>query len=285
MKRIEIGALLRWAYTRELPKVHELRQVFGQAPNGVVSAHGAVREAGMLGTVVDLPDNVWGVVPDFTAETLPHPDALRIAEAVEALAGCEPDWPEGWNPLADLGLGDEAGAAVARAHDRVFVVGADGRRRMRRGAVALVRKHAILGGVPDWEADTPVRKVVLGPKGKPAWFRRDVIQGVDGPVEIEVDGMDRRLRIPMPDAYQKHWWDPDPADVVVARAEYQLWRAALGLLVEALAGALAEHEATPSPWPAEPWLEGVPESARVLPDLALVHSPAAARRGRRRVRA
>lgn len=115
----------------------------------------------------------------------------------------------------------------------------------------------------------------MGVSGKPRWFRRLPVtsEGAFGPVteEIEWDGFDHKRRRPFPDAYTKSYLDPDPVPVVPGRAEYELWRAALDLLVDDLSGTLESREPLASPRPRQPW-ETPPASPRVLPSLLV--SPA-----------
>src|SRR5688500_9952509 len=99
-KRMTIEALLRWAYRDELPKA--------QAPGGSLrpagfgGAWGGIERYGELLTVIDHGlENRYGLVPDLSATTEPHPDAIRIGDAVQALDAFPLNLPDGWNPLTD----------------------------------------------------------------------------------------------------------------------------------------------------------------------------------------
>lgn len=269
-KAVDIEGLLRWAYRDELPKAA------AEGSDRIVFAFrtgwGGVEKFGELMALVQEPDirNRFGLFPDRFATTEPHPDALRVHAAVDDLRHLEFEMPEGWNPIADMGdLGPEGGAAVARGLAGLTVVNAAGKTVLRRSLARLVMRQAILGGCPCWEGDVPERRLVTD-YGKVKWFRRVVMMtdGAFGPVqqELEVDGFNHKLREPYGDAYTKTTLDPDPAPVVQGRAEYELWRAALDVLVEALAGALESHEVTPCPRSARPW--EVPDPRRrILPSL------------------
>lgn len=286
MKAIGIEALLRWAYCEELPKAQGRGGSLAVAGYG--RAWGGTERFGELLTIVDAPVNGYGVVPDFTATTEPHPDALAVHAAVSDMDGTVVGLPEGWAPLVDLigpdGLRDgEAAAAAVRGLDRVTVVDADGDRVWRGGVAALVRRHAVLGDRPDWRAEMPERRVLTGANGKPKWFRRQAVWA--GPVdangdaipefgrfiEVEVDGFDPKRREPYPDAYAKELLEPDPGLAAEARAEWEVWRAAVAALASGLGGEgspLVAHRLLPFVESARPWVDGeVGTAARVLPDL------------------
>ena len=271
MKRIEIEALLRWAYRDELPKAAAAggdRLAFGFR-----TGWGGVERYGELLAVVQEPDvrNRYGLIPDGS-DGEPHPDAVAVAAAVERLGGCTFDLPEGWDPLADMGgagaFGPEGAAAVARGLGALTVVDRSGRTVLRRSPARLVIRHAILGGCPEWEGERPERKVEMA-NGKPLWFRRVVCvaDGAFGPAqyEVEVDGFDHRRRRPHPDAYQRHFLDPDLAMVVTTRAEYEIWRAALDVLADMLRG-LGSRVVIPCDRSRRPWESPDPER-RILPSI------------------
>ncbi|WP_296585705.1 hypothetical protein [Xanthobacter sp.] len=256
MKRMDIEALLRWAYREELPKA---AAAGSRLVVGFKTGWGGMERFGELLAVIDEPDirNRYGLVPDGAATTDPHPDAVRVHDAVMALRRCDLEVPEEWNPLADMGdLGPEGAAAVVRGLAGMTIINDKGARVLRRSVARLVIRQAILGGAPDWEGDLPERHVVCA-HGKPQWFRREVVvtEGVFGPVshEIEIDGYDHKRQRPYGDAYRKMVLDPDPAPVVQGRAEYELWRFALDMLVEDLRGVLEEHAPTWSQRSWRPW--------------------------------
>lgn len=265
MKKMPIEDLLRWAYRDELPKEAGDRRVGGPMSYG--SMFGRISEYSELLTLVDAPPNRWGVVPFAGTNVMPHPDAVAIGEAVQALDAWTLDLPDDWSPLSDMpDLGTLGAGAVGRAVERATVTGDDGRtRRLKTSPSFLLRRCAILAP-PDWHGETPEVKLEMS-HGKPRWFRRIVIQGDAGGYECEVDGYNARRKRPYDDAYQKSYLDPDPTDVAVARAEYEVWHAALELLVIELDGVLSEHVALATNHPARPWEGEEGRVARILPDL------------------
>lgn len=279
MKTIGIEALLRWAYCEELPKAEAIGEAIGScAPRQPGNHWKGAAAAGALLTLVDARYNAFGVVADPTALSPPHPDAVAVGDLVAELAALELDLPEDWCPLGDFVsagamTAEEAAAATVRGLARVLRVDAEGRRGAGERLVRLVLRHAVQGGAPDWEAEPPERKVVSA-HGKPKWFRLTQVWSgaVDGDgrpvvgmgryVDVEVDGYDEKRKRARPDAYRKHYFDPDPADVVVARAEYELWRAALTFLAADLAGRLVAFDVGDSPRGVAPWIDGGGEADR-----------------------
>ena len=292
MKRMTIEAALGWAYRQELPKSTVISGVEG----GIASSWRAVSSFAALWTKVDAPPviNDFGCVVAFGGDGgAPHPDALVIADAVSALDDAEFGLPDGWNPLDDFTGYDETGdalmrAAVDRGVARLTVVDGEGRRALKTTPSRLVSMRASLGGEPDWRGERPEVREVRGANGKARWFRRVLVPvAADGGwIESEVDGWDERRRRPRPDAYLKHFLDPDPMALVVARGEWEIWRAALELLGLWLSetGLLAEVIVEPSIAPARPWLGDRRKPPRVLRALHLAQSsiPPSRLRGRSR---
>jgi len=280
-RKIDIEALLRWAYREELPKI--ARQAEG--PQGYARAWDAVdRWAEELSLKLD--DNRFGVVPDFSAALPPHEDALAVHAAMIRLDQLELSIPDGWNPLSDIALGDHEAPAIAAALEDLTSIDKDGVNRLKVTPRRLVFKHAILGGCPVTEIDVPeTRFVCVG--GEPKWFRRELraVETCDGGSrmeEIEVDGFDHKWRMPKPDAYRKTYLDPDPQGGIVGRAEYELWHAALGVLYEDLLGMLQAHEVTACERPMRPWEEEAKHFGKIiLPDLAALRVPYVPKKARR----
>lgn len=291
-KKMPIDALIRWAYTVELPKAQARGRTFLR-PEGWAMPWGAVTKTGMLGAEIDEPDirNRYGLAPDVTAHSDPHPDAVRLYNEVRGLDELSFDVPEDWYPLADIcpedgPLAPWARGAVIRGLDEMLIAGPSTteaavsrgarsaevvatrapRRTLRRPVSDLIRRIAVLGP-PDTAADTPSLEVVRATNGRPRYFIRETIVTATGPVEVEVDGYDRKRRLPKPGAYTKSYLDPDPADVVLRRAEHQVWHAACGILVTLLHGRLEAHAAEPADFPPWPWETGQRPAPRVLLDL------------------
>jgi hypothetical protein len=264
-KQIGVEEILRWAYARELPKAQELGPL--GAP-GLRAGWDAIARYGEHLALVD-QTNIWGVTPDRVACDDPHPDAIAVAQAVLALDELELGLPEGWDPFADFGdLGEAGMRARASVIDRLVIVDADGVRRLRSPVSRLVFRQAILGGCPDYEAEQPEMKTLCGENGHPKYFVRRLVTSAysDVPFEVEADGWSYSSRRPVAGAYTKTFLDPDPVEAGVSRGEYEIWRAALDVLAQDLAG-LAAHEVLPCERPLRPWESGELEDPRILPDL------------------
>lgn len=260
MPSIAIEKLLRWAYREELPK----RRERASAPGALAASFANNNSLWQTLVTVDGggPVNAYGLVADLAAAGGPDPEAERVVQAVLALDELTLGFPEGWDPLADLGdldaLGEEA---IARGVGRLTRLSPDGKVVLHTRPSQLILKHAVLGGEPDWQAETPEVKPVLGLKGRPRWFVRE-------PDGREVDGFCPTGRRPREGAYRKWRLDPDPVDAVVERGEYEIWRVSLDLLVEALGGrTLAGTTILPTDAPMRPWETGARIAPRVLRDL------------------
>lgn len=265
-KRIGIEVFLKWAYRDELPKQQrDGGDLTSMAPAGYGSGMGGVIAMAEVGALVDFArENQWGVIPDRYARDDPHPDAIRAAMAMAGLDAWAVSLPDDWNPIADLGAVGEIGrrdsaaaalgrAKVAEALADLTRLDAEGNRTLKGGLRRLVMRFAVLGGAPGWEIEPPeIRDVCVG-KGRPAWFRRETIQGADGPCEIEVDGFDRRRRMPFPDAYRKQVLVPDPLEGIIDRGQHEVYVAALGILHAALVDKLEAFALEPPARPARPW--------------------------------
>lgn len=263
MRTMTIEQALRWAYREELPKSPSLGDRLTPAcfPRGWEE----VEHFGDYLALIDepVPLNRFGLVADFTADDGPHPDAVTIHEAVNALDAFPVDVPDDWYPLADMGdLGDLGREAVARALDRIAPVGRGGERWMRAKPAALVQKHAILGGEPDWEGEPVGIRDVRSSNGDKKWFRRQQVlvspesKSLGIPAEfitVEVDGYNHTAKRPYADAYRKAELYPDPVPLIIHRAEYQLWSTALESLCGDLAGCLQALRITGSHQSRHPW--------------------------------
>jgi hypothetical protein len=261
-KAMTIEAALRWAYREELPK-----REFG----GADGAHWMATFM-ELGTRIDV--NAFGVVPNAViSDAPPHPDAIKLWQAVQALDALEIEAPEGWNPIADLGdLGPLGAAAVAKAFDAETIADADGKRRFKVKPSRLVVHFAMFGDRQEWRAERPKLAPVCE-NGTPKWFRlerrwvdrgRYADQNLGHWSEVEVSGFNTKSRRPYPDAYRKYTLEPDPHLAIVARMEWQVWRSALDMLAEDVE--LDTILLLPSALPQWPW-ESSAASARVLPSL------------------
>lgn len=271
---MDIEDLLRWAYRDELPKEAAQSKLRGI---GVVSSWGGVQRVGELMTLIDATENRWGVIP-LGCEEDPHPDAVTIAEAVAGLDTIGITLPADYDPLQDLAgldLGDEGAkllaGTVGKAIDRTTTLLADGRTRVLRDSLAhLVRMRAILGQAPEWEAQAPEVVPVRGERGREIWWRRTTMVGAADGMTYEVetpDGYCPKRKRPVAGAYRKYVLEPDPLEAALARAEYEVWHAALAYLVADLDGRLVDHIATGPARVIRPWEGGEARAPRVLPDL------------------
>jgi hypothetical protein len=280
-----IAAALEWAWRDELPKMSSNPAAAGYAI-GYGNAFSSILAFGEIGTVVDRQPNRFGCIP-FDVPGWPHPDALLLAEAVEGLADCTVDVPAGWHPMPEIAaIGEGLGVrCVADAVEKATEPDGAGGRRFKMRADLLVIRYAILGLVPNWRmAETPQLRYEAHDNGRDRWFvKRETRQVIgskaDGTdlvevVNVEVEGWSARLRRPVAGAYRKPYLDPDPVPVMVARAEYEIFAAAMCMLHDDLAGRLGTIDLVATDWPVQPWAAGdsageglARRDAKILPDL------------------
>lgn len=281
-RKMTVSDALKWAWGEELPK--EPSGDFYAPPLAAASAWSSILRYGELGSIVDRQPNRFGCIP-FDRVDFPHADALKLADAVHALAECAVDVPAGWHPMPELAEIDAglAGRMVSEALERATVTTEAGERFYRSRPDMLVVRHAILGVVPDWRlAHSPLMKFERWPNGRHRWFaRRDVRtvigQNADGSDKIavqttEVDGWSSRLQRPVAGAYRRPYFEPDPVPVMVARADYEIFCAAMGMLFGQLAGALETIDLVAVDWLPQPWADSPAVAtdsrrSRILPDL------------------
>lgn len=238
-RKITIEKLLEWAFREELCKVG--------AGGGfsLVSASAWDLVSGMaeLGTLIDRSPNGYGVIPGFHALGDPHPDAVKVGDAVRGLREIGFEIPEGWNPVAEF---DDPYGLIAAEVERVA-----GRERLKadrltgRHMVALVTNAAIMGRGPDWviEEEPGFRMVMVA--GMPAWFikRTHKTEGDGRVYEIEtMDGFDKRKARPKPGAYRKYELKRMMGGEILSRLEWQIWQDALAHLHGVLAGDLQAYD-------------------------------------------
>lgn len=268
-KPLPIESLVRWAFKQELPK--ERARTFLRGPTGYGTPWGAVTKTGVQGMKVDEPDvaNRYGLVPDFTATTDPHPDAARIWAATRDLDGLQFDLPDDWAPLNDMGdLGEHGLQAIKQALGAVSIVDRQGVRHLRdRYQPAFLIQHCAILGAPDWDCPKPTLKTRRSADGRIRWFLREKVVTETETFEIEVDGYDARHKAPKPGAYRKEYLDPDPMKAAIARAEYEIWHAALSILAEELGDRLEAYLALPTELSVRPWEGEFAKAPRVLRDM------------------
>lgn len=279
-----IERAIAWAVREELPKVQVLAGL-AHAPNGCVTGSG-LKGVLALGTRIDhVPVNAYGVVALAGEHGRCDDDALRIGQALLALdamardmAGQMVDGLASWDAFEDLaGLDADPIAAplLAQARDDARARARMVARLMAAPSEMMIRA-AVLGPPRGWALDEVRADVVRASNGRPAWFRRErrpVAWNEDGEAtafdDVEVNGFNARAQRPHVDAYQRHVLTPDPLAVATARAEWQLWRAALDVLHEDLSGRLERITLMPSAQPWRPWLEGEAARPHILPGPAL----------------
>lgn len=218
-----------------------------------------------------------GSVPMMAPQGDPHPDAVLFKRACQALAA------EAQSPAYDvedclsdqrqrLALGPQERLARDwrhaapyldnNAHDPCGLVVAYA--AMARAPNGGRRDWTIAR--PDWHPEPIERShLVDASGGRPRWFaevRRRVRISEPGerPVQyqtraFEEEGYDPRRRRPLPSAYRKVVFEPDPAFVARARHVYALWWCALEYLAAWLeaSGALSAHVVAGPQGPEKPW--------------------------------
>lgn len=249
MKKIDIEKLVQWTMREELPRGGSVE----------ASPWEMIMRIGALGMRVDTSRSAsdFGIVPGE-----PHPDALVIGAAIDAL-----DQEARFSDPAEvLGLfGDLAGIA-GDAVGSILKASFDQR--------AIVMSKATLGSRPAWEFERPTPYRVMVPfRDKAGAVReRPMVHGTDAAGDI-VYLQPRRGRAAMRDgAYDLAlsprspltWGDPSMISIGHARAEYVAWHMALCTLAERLAGALDEFEPIMPSAAARPWITGQTPTSRVL---------------------
>lgn len=271
---MDIEAALRWAYREELTKVGALNRDELDAPRHPgFATRDRDKFTTTVQTLIDMPTNCFGVLHQPGTAGTPHPDALMIGDAVSSLDDTVLDLPEDWKPLADMDdLSSEVTRLIQVAVTRVRRDLQGDRRMYGMRPSFVVQRYALASGSPDWRATVPTVKIQSHQNGRPRWFVTRVMWSETADKrevshEIEIDGYDPVAKRPLSDAYRKLFLDPDPEAAIRARAEYELWHAALDALTVDLAPRLSAIRLTPTRRTARPWIES--ETApSVLPDLA-----------------
>lgn len=262
--RMDIENLLRWAFVHELGK--------GGGVEGIANVNSAWRTICELGVRVDMGSTGVGYhdADNFMLEQgEPHRDATLIGEAVRDLAGAAIIGFEAWDAFADVPeLAEPLAGIPGRVAERLRLMPDDSRRQL---PVSIVVSAAMTGKAPDWRWPERPRAQMIMRGGKPAWFvRRELTDGFGRVSTVEVDGYNPKRQRPVPGAYRKYQVEPDAYGVALSRMDWQVWVMALGLLVEQMAGALADYEAVPALHSPTPWVDGDAEArpVRILELLA-----------------
>lgn len=225
---VEIEKLLQWAYREELPK-----QIVG----GLTGWEHLV----LLGTAVDTSRKESGF-PVVMGP--PHPDALLIDHAVRSLEDIVVDWTQSRATLAH-------GLDHWSSPEKIAL------KQMRFQTAGLITMHARMGTRPPWDLGPLTVRPVRGRNGKP------IIQWLDDK-GILIDGRTKarhygpRARCPLQ-------YDPPPAEVIFARAEYAVWHAGLRLMTETIcAWKSTEHIPLPPAAAPTPWLNDTEKKSRIV---------------------
>lgn len=259
-REIGIVELLEWAFNDELPK--------GGGSDGIAGVRSAW---GRIMRWSELMTEVYqgaGVMEFIERTGDPHPDAVKVGRAVAALADLVLDLPDDWNPLNMANLTPSARAAVSDAC--AMIRGTDDGKRLSLLPVGIVVRCAVLRRAPEFPMDIRVTERPVMHNGRPAWFvRRKVKDAFGVEREIEVDGYNPKSGRPVAGAYHKWEYPREVVADIAARAEWQVWRAALDILAIDLKGALDEFDVMATDLPLEPWVEGLPERKQrvIRPDL------------------
>lgn len=235
MKTIGIEAFLTWAFTRELCKGGADQRGGGMAFS---EAWRSITEMAELGVLIDRSPNAFGVIPDISDETPPHPDAVLAGNAVRALAAASfpvpaiPLFPEMHDPHGLIA--DEVAQVRHELHLR-------GDEANASHVVALVITSAVLGRGPDTTAEQPKFRMVET-SGKPAWFIQRRAKDAFGNIyTFEDDGYDARSGRPRPRAYRKWRLAESMRGAIMGRIEHIWWREALKSVWVDIAARLSDH--------------------------------------------
>jgi hypothetical protein len=260
MKQIPIVQLLEWAYRHELPKAERAGGGMGaSAP----SSWGMVYNLGILGTVIDAPINGYGVVAIGMDEGDPHPDALKVGEAVARLATARISIGNDWSPFPEWA---DADGLVAETVNRI---------RPRLASLsgkeiqAMLIARAVLGRKPDWRGEEPGRAMMMR-GGTPGWFMKEIGKDAYGNrTEREVDGFNPRSRRPRPGAYRKFRLSTDVSGLAIDRFRRTVWALAVRHVAQEVAARLSSHELTAevptlAPWAAVAGLVSRPDPSHAV---------------------
>lgn len=248
MKTIGITELLSWAFCQELCKIGS----GGEGLSSVGFSNWSVtQEMATLGTVIDKSPNAYGVVPGFIEDGEPHPDAVKVGEAVRGLSRIGFEIPEGWMPFPEF---DDPHGLIAKEVDRVVAeVRLKGDRLGGRHLVSLVTGAAILGHGPDWSAKQPSFRMVSA-NGKPRWFVvKKATDAFGRAYEFEADGYDAKRGKPLRGAFRRYELSEMMRGDILSRLDWQLWQDALSVLAHDLDGRLANHRLWAFQVDRQPW--------------------------------
>ncbi len=273
-RKRDIEQLLQWAFLDELPK---------RKTSSAEGIWDRLAQWGSLGGInPDVSQFAGGGAQRYAQFGLPHKDAEAIELAVAALGAATVDWPAHFDTIAaELGAlvdingvgaaaarpyrAGPANSGFARGHfdERTTLIDYSyirphHRGRLRRGlraklvaadaprdviavasvnVAALVHTHALKKTRPSWHSEAPA---CHGMRARGGGFA--------------IVGECRGRDLYTPGSYCPLTWSPSPLQIVLDRADYFLWHAALVHLAKTLD--LREHEPLLPEAPATPWIDG-----------------------------
>ena len=243
---ISIEGLLSWTFRDELPK----RQHDGG--RGGATIHPMWR-AGRFGARIDN----WTREPGYpSAMGDPDPDALEVEMAVQGLVGYGLRDVPTQTMIAGLPLADvDVAPALQRATAALRVLVAMHAKLQTRpgvGSCDLTPRRLSDGSVGIWRITDVVLPTLMGETA----YRTEV--------PCRAEKKTRAGRIYPDGAYCCVDWTPHPRHVLLERAEYLAWRAALAHLARELDGKLRRYVVLDTDAPVAPWVRQAGRPAALI---------------------
>lgn len=239
MKKIKIEKLLEWALLHELSK--------GGGEDGIASPRSAwalMEHVGTLGVHIDLTRGRQDL-PMCFEQGDPHPDALKVGEAIKNLKTYDFSCPEVTFEMLPLEDWTEEAKELARP-DFENVLGRwhkCSRKDQAKAVIALVISCAILKKQPECIFLKPKIEAIDTGSKQPKWFVKQTrIDSFGRAIEVEVNAFNRKTRTLLPGAYQKHKLVPEQETKIAEWLDVYLWHKALKFLSDDLVGKLADFE-------------------------------------------
>lgn len=249
---IDIEDALQWAFVEELPK---------RRPDGPLGMREFPSVCPMFRMMATGPVDNFSREPGFpiAVGTDPHPDALRIEQAVADLSPHEIDIAGYARAYGTDPVGVDVDILAANFADQVG---------------ALVISRARLRRRPSLGDDQEIERV-LSANGKPAVFRLE--EGVLMLTDADYSNLKGHRRVYDRERREEYWppdsfcnirYSPGRIWFFEEQAEYATWRAALDLLADRLADELETIQVAPPKAARQPWNGDHDAGGRVLPDLS-----------------
>lgn len=239
MKKIKIEKLLEWALLHELSK--------GGGEDGIASPRSAwalMEHVGTLGVHIDLTRGRQDL-PMCFEQGDPHPDAVKVGEAIKNLKTYDFSCPEVTFEMLPLEDWTEEAKELARP-DFENVLGRWHKcsaKDQAKSVIALVVSHAILKKQPECIFLKPKIEVIDTGSKQSGWYvKQKRIDSFGRAVEIEVDGFNRKTKRLLPGAYQKRKLVPSQKTKVAEWLDWYVWEKAVKFLFTDLVGTLSDFE-------------------------------------------